>query len=111
MNILQAKYHFLLFESIICYIGLYIIQLIVGRTINDTFRSQVGQSASAFYYASMSLIAYSDNCLNVNGRAKQTMRDFSDDMELIDQNPQHVRFTEFFICPFTINRQDVLLLY
>jgi hypothetical protein len=31
------------------------------------------------------------------------MRDFSDDMELIDQDPQHVRFTEFFICLFTIN--------
>ena len=59
----------------------------------------------------MSLIAYSDNCLNVVGRAKQTMRDFSDDMELIDQDPQHVRFTDFFICLFTITWQDVLLLY
>lgn len=62
------------------------------NTMCYNWRSQVGQSASAFYYASMSLIAYSDNCLNVIGRAKQTMRDFSDDMELIDQDLEAMDF-------------------
>ena len=64
----------------------------VVDTMCYNWRSQVGQSASAFYYASMSLIAYSGYSSSIVGRAKQTMKDFSDDMEIIDQDLEAMNF-------------------
>lgn len=56
------------------------------------WRSEIGKSASAFFYANATLIAYSNYCINTMNRAKQTMRDYSDDMDLIDQDLEAMNF-------------------
>ncbi len=56
------------------------------------WRSQVGMSASAFFYAGITLAMYSQYCINTIDRAKCTMRDFSDDMDIIDQNLEAMNF-------------------
>ena len=56
------------------------------------WRSSIGQSATAFFYANATLIAYSKYCIDTIGRAKCTMKDFCDDMEIIDQDLEAMNF-------------------
>lgn len=48
-------------------------------------------------------------------RASKVIEEFTvylrQNINSLNQDPQHVRFTDFFICLFTITWQDVLLLY
>ena len=56
------------------------------------WRSSIGQSATAFFYANATLIAYSKYCIDTIGRAKYTMKDYYDDMEIIDQDLEAMNF-------------------
>lgn len=56
------------------------------------WRSQVGLSASAFYYASVTLANYSKYCLDTIQKAKQTMKDYSNDMDIIDKDLEAMNF-------------------
>ena len=68
----------------------------VINTMCFNWRSQVGLSASAFYYANATLIQYSQYCIDVIAKAKQTMMDFSDDMDIIDQDLEAMNFLDVY---------------
>lgn len=64
----------------------------VVDTMCNNWRSSAGRSASAFYYANYTLLMMSLYCYQTIGKAKMTMTEFSDDMELIDQDLAAMNF-------------------
>ena len=61
--------------------------------MSSMWRSEdIGRSASAFFYANLTLIAFSKYCIDTVEKAKETMKDFSDKMDLIDQDLAAMNF-------------------